>query len=216
MRAQSAQILTKYQTEQKLFARYPISSEVLLKILENSNELPLGFESHPWRILIIDNEKQKRKLSLATGNDLMGSSPIVLIFVADTRVWSAEFSRFLKNYPKLKSITQTKAESLSPISYGLPGGLSLVENVKELVNSFRSTSKPWWQLNYSDQQICEIVCAQARLAAANFMIESKLEDIESVIIEDFDYKKVSSFLKLAPTIKVAAIVCAGYPLTQEN
>ena len=211
----SAQILRESK-DHGLFARYPIPSDVLINILDRANELPLGFESHPWRILIIDNDKQRRKLSLALGVDVIATSPLVLIFVADTRVWSAEFSRFLKNYPKLKSITQTKAESLCPISYGLPTRFSLVENVKLLVSSFRAKQKPWWQLNYTEEQIHEIVCAQARLAAANFMIESKLEDIESTIIEDFNNKRASSFLKLPSNIKVAAILCAGYPQTQEN
>ena len=185
-----------------------LSENLLFSLLSKANEVPAGFSKPSWRAIIVEDESQKRALYEFLPDFNLASRPCVMVlYVADTKIWPKEFNRLLKE----KEINSSEAlneslESLkqAPISVAR---ISIADRLKSFLTTIQRAAGLRRRINFSRPQIADLACIQTKLAAANFAIECELQNLETVVIDELQKESFSFLFKLSPRYIPVSLVC---------
>lgn len=168
----------------KLFDGRKIPASKLNELLDLIRYAPSSFDIQPWKIIVVESQDVKEKLSPVSWNQpQIKSCSHLLVFCADKDI----------------------AEKIDKLEKLMSENESNPENIKVYVDMMRNFEK-----NLSDAQKLSWAQRQTFLALGNALNGAKSLGFDSCPMEGFDSNEYSKILKLQSNLIPTALCPIGY------
>lgn len=165
------------------FTSEPVPEEDIVKILHYAGQAPSGYNFQPWRIIVVRDEANRRRLQKAAyDQEKISEAPVVLIFLGmkeETKKWASDV--FYEG-----------------VRRGLGHIERVEENIKEAIEFISSVGMPVW------------VNRHTMIAFSFAMLMAEALGYDTAPMEGFEPEKVKKEFGIPDEGEVIALLAIGH------
>lgn len=166
------------------FKSEPIPDNILKELLELSLLAPSGYNLQPWRLVVVrDPDNRKRLRKVAMNQAKVEEAPVVLIVCADPDAWQKDLDKMLELSKQMGAVTEEEA----------------ADSIRESAGKYLATvdNKIW-------------ATKQTMILFTHLMLLAETYGLDTAPMEGFEEEEVKESFNIPENYLVLALLAIGY------